>query len=277
LFNMKRRDTERNHSYAHEVFSNLMIYDIQGLLKEGDVYKCGVEAYQVKDFSFVAFDLLNQDEEVARFKFCAQLGIPYFMIITSEETGGYQIYIARLKDDKIEFEICYIFSKEEFISWWRQQQTFDQKKAMYVAQSRISESIIDKDLVSNSLAWGINIDGFSLGQSSGTVRVLYEKRICTYKTGFNISNYDPQNFFHGTSHRSGDSASWKILFELSKKLNAALMLLTFDTRIDKSVGAARVSDIHEKQGITYNDDVKPHKNIFNDDLVSLKSWIKSNV
>jgi len=170
-----------------------------------------------------------------------------------------------------------MFTKEEFIDWWRKQQTFDQKKAMYIAQSRISDSIIDKDLVSNSLAWGVNIDGFSLGQSSSAVRVLYEKRICTYKTGFNISNYDPQKFFHGTSHRSGDSHSWKILFELSKKLNAALMLLTFDTRIDKSVGAARVLDIHERRGITYKDELMPHRNIFNDDLVKLKSWIKLNI
>jgi hypothetical protein len=53
---MNRRDTERNHPYASEVFSYLNIFDIQGLLKEDDVYKCGIEAYQVVDFNSIRFD-----------------------------------------------------------------------------------------------------------------------------------------------------------------------------------------------------------------------------
>jgi len=274
---MKRRDTERNHEYAHEVFRSLKIYDIQGVLKEGEIYKCGVEAWQVKDFSLISFDSFNQEEETARFRFCSQLGIPYFIIISSESTGSYQIYIARLVFNKIVFEICHTFSKEEFIQWWRQQQSFEQKKGMYDAKARISDSIIDSDLFSNSLAWGVNVDGFSLGVNTGSVKIIYEKRICTYSTGFNITNYDPDNYFHGTPGRYGDYPSWNLLLKLSQKMNAALLLLTFDTRSDKSVGAARVLDISERNGITYKDHVRPHVNIFNDELGKLKAWIKSNV
>ena len=50
---MKKRDTERFHKYSTEVFNALKIFDIQGLLKEEGVYKCGIEAYQVLDFSLI--------------------------------------------------------------------------------------------------------------------------------------------------------------------------------------------------------------------------------
>jgi hypothetical protein len=151
---MKRRDTERSHPYATQIFSYLNIYDIQGLLKEEDVYKCGIEAYQVPDFNLIRFDTLNQQEEKARFIFCAQLGVPYYIIITSEVSGLYQIYDTLLNNERINYILKYKFSKVDFINWWRSQQSFNQKKAMYNASSRIEQSIIDKDLFSNSLAWG---------------------------------------------------------------------------------------------------------------------------
>ena len=50
---MVRRDTERHHAYSSEIFSKLKIFDIQGLLKEEDEFKCGIEAYQVKEFSLI--------------------------------------------------------------------------------------------------------------------------------------------------------------------------------------------------------------------------------
>jgi hypothetical protein len=67
---MIRRNSERDHKYSEEVFKELKIFDIQGLLKEGDIYNCGVEAYQVKDFNLINFSELNQDEEIARLLFC---------------------------------------------------------------------------------------------------------------------------------------------------------------------------------------------------------------
>ena len=67
---MIRRDTERYHMYADEVFSALNIYDIQGVLKEGDSYKCGIESYQVKSFDDININLLNSQTEYARWLFC---------------------------------------------------------------------------------------------------------------------------------------------------------------------------------------------------------------
>ena len=273
---MKRRDSERNHAYASEVISSLSIYDIQGLLKEGEVFKCGIEAYQVADFSMITFDGFNQEAEQAKFTFCSQLGIPYFIIVTSEATKSYQIYISRWRDGNVVFDICYRFHTIEFISWWRSQQSFEQKKAMYNAGDRLSGSIIDRDLFSHALAWGVNIDGFSLGTNTGSVRVIFEKRICTYSADFNISNYDPDKYFHGTVHRMGDYPSWKLLFELSKKLNASLILFTFDTGNNKCVGATRVLNINEQNGITYKGNVKPYENLYDDDVPGLKTWLKSN-
>lgn len=242
---MKRRNTERNHPFANEVFSYLKIYDIQGLLIEGDVYKCGVEAYQVADFSSIRFDLLIQEEEIARFVFCYQLGVPYYIIVTSESNGTYHIYITVLTYGTIKYVLEFNFTKADFISWWRSQQSFNQKKAMYNAGYRIAKSIIDYDLFSNSLAWGVNIDGFTFDSPTNRVAAIYEKRICTYKPPYTLDNYDPNRFFHGTANRSGDFPSWKILFELSKKMNASLFLFTFDTSFNKKMGASKIVEINQ--------------------------------
>jgi hypothetical protein len=270
---MKRRDTERNHPYANEVFSYLNIFDIQGLLKEEDVFKCGVEAYQVADFNSIRFDWLNQEEEKARFIFCAQLGVPYYIIITSETSGTYQIYDTILSNDSINYVLKYNFTKADFINWWRSQQSFNQKKAMYNASGRIEQSIIDIDLFSNSLAWGVNIDGFTYDTQTNRVVTIYEKRICTYKPPYKVDNYDPNRFFHGSATRSGDFPSWKILFELSNQFNASLLLFTFDTSDAHKVGASKIIDISQHLGIIYKDNIKPFDNIFNDNFYNLENWI----
>jgi len=274
---MNRRDTERKHPYATEVFSYLNIFDIQGLLKEDEVYKCGIEAYQVADFNTIRFDLLKQQEEKARFIFCAQLGVPYYIIITSEASGTYQIYDTVLTNDIINYVLKYNLTKADFIYWWRSQQSFNQKKVMYNAGSRIAESIIDIDLFSNSLAWGVNIDGFTYDTQTKRVVSIYEKRICTYKPPYTVDNYDPNRFFHGTVNRSGDFPSWNILFELTKKMQVSLLLFTFDTSSNRKLGASKVIDINQKFGISYKQNIKPNMNLFNNDLLKVKKWVNDNI
>ena len=274
---MKRRDTERNHPYATAVFSYLNIFDIQGLLQENDVYKCGIEAFQVADFNSIRFDLLKPQEEKARFIFCAQLGVPYYIIITSEESGTYQFYDTVLTTGIVNYVLKYNFTKAEFINWWRSQQSFNQKKAMYNAGSRIAQSIIDIDLFSNSLAWGVNIDGFTYDTRTNRVVSIYEKRICTYKPPYTVDNYDPNRFFHGTANRSGDFPSWNILFELTKKMNVSLLLFTFDTSSARKVGASKIIGISQQSGIAFKNNIKPYSNIFIDNLATLKSWINANM
>ena len=274
---MIRRDTERNHPYATLVFRDLQIFDIQGLLKEGDQYSCGVEAYQVLDFNFIQFERLNQSEEKARYVFCSQLGIPYFIIFVSEKSGNYQIFESFLEKEIIVFKIKYNFEKYDFIEWWRSQQSFNQKKAMYNAGARISQSIIDKDLFANSLAWGVNIDGFSYSPETNKVLAIYEKRICTYKPPYTVDNYDPNKFFHGTANRSGDFPSWKILFDLTRKMDVSLFLFTFDTSGGRKVGASRIVDIDQKSGISYYQNVKPTANMFKENLSGLRDWLTENL
>jgi hypothetical protein len=274
---MNRRDTERNHPYANEVFSYLNIFDIQGLLKEDDVYKCGIEAYQVEDFNSIRFDLLKPQEEKARFIFCAQLGVPYYIIITSEASGTYQYYDTVLTNGIINYVLKYNFTKANFINWWRSQQSFNQKKAMYNAGSRIAQSIIDIDLFGNSLAWGVNIDGFTYDTQTNRVVSIYEKRICTYKPPYTVDNYDPNRFFHGTANRSGDFPSWNILFELTKKMNVSLLLFTFDTSSNKKLGASKIIGISQQSGLSYKQNIKPNLNLFIDNLPNIRKWVNENI
>ncbi len=271
---MKRRDTERNHAYSQYIFQQLNIYDIQGLLKQGDDFQCGVEAYQVADFSDIDFSLLNQQQEIARYKFCYALNIPYYLIITSEKTGGYQIYQTNI-DKSINYTLKWQFSKQEFIEWWRRQQSFTQSKAMYNANQRIYNSIIDKDLFANGLAWGVNIDGFVLGRHSNKILAIFEKRICTYKPPhYTVASYDPNRFFHGTNNRKGDYPAWNILFTLTEKLNIPLILLTFDTSEHRILGVSHIIHIDKQTGITYQGQETPCKNLFHNNLNGLKDWLR---
>jgi hypothetical protein len=146
---------------------------------------------------------------------------------------------------------------------------------MYNAGARIAQSIIDNDLFANSLAWGVNIDGFTYDKQTKRVLSIYEKRICTYKPPYTVDNYDPNKYFHGTMNRSGDFPSWNILFELSKKMGVALILFTFDTSSNNKVGLAKVSGISQQNGLTYFDNIKPYQQIFNNDLDNLKTKLNS--
>ena len=149
---MVRRDTERHHAYSSEIFSKLEIFDIQGLLKEEDEFKCGIEAYQVKGFSLISFLGLDAYEELARFIFCKQLGIPYLIIITSENYRKYRIYSTKIEVGKVCYQQDLEYNEDDFVEWWRDKQSFTQQKAMYNAAGRIAKSMIDELLFSNSLA-----------------------------------------------------------------------------------------------------------------------------
>ncbi len=273
---MKRRDSDRHHDYAHEVFDRLKVYDLQGLLQEGDEYKCGVEAYQVKDFGNIDFGLLRQDEELARLRFCQLLAVPYYLIISAESCGGYEIYRAELHGSLVSFERCHCFSKAEFLHWWRQQQSFTQKKIMYNAASRLSQSIIDADLFGNSLAWGVNIDGFVLNDAADGLVAIIEKRVCTYNPPYTVHHYDPNKYFFGTANRAGDYPAWHILFLLAQKLKTQLLLLSFDTSSNRCVGAAKIIDISKEKGIAYKHNEKPFERLYNDNLEQLSAWIRND-
>jgi len=268
---MQRRDTERIHNFSNLIFNKLNIFDLQGVLKEGEVLNCGIESYQVKSFQLINFKTLNHNQELGRYLFCKNLSMPYYVIIVSEESFRYRIYETELVLNKCRYHLKSDFNKIEFLDWWRTNQSFTQKKQMYNAKSRIKNSIIDNDLFSNSLAWGVNIDGFTLDKETKEISAIIEKRICTYKPPYSVETYDPNRFFNGTRNRSGDYPSWKILFELSEKLNSPLILITFDTSNSNKLGGSKIIDV-SRFGLKYNNQSKPYQNIFNKGIENIYSW-----
>lgn len=274
---MIRRDSERIHSYANVVFSNLNIFDIQGILKEDDVYNCGVENYQVQRFDQVDFSVLNNEAELARYFFCKQLEIPYYIIISSIDENRFKIYTSGIAGGIIVFYEQTNLSVDEFVQWWRDKQSFTQSKPMYNAAARIAESLIDIVLFDNRLAWGVNVDGFSFQNEDYIVNAIYEKRITTYKPPYTITTYDPNKFFFGTQTRAGDYASWKILNHLATKLNSKLVLFTFDTSGNNQVGVTKITNVSQQGGLTYLKNVRPFENIFDDNLDDLQTWKNNNI
>ena len=269
---MKRRDSEQKHLYADEVFNSLKIFDIQGLLKEGNAYKCGIEVYQVPDFNSISFSGLNSEYEYARYSFCKQLSIPYYIIIVSESTRKYRRYKVEYSNSSLSYLLETELTENDFVKWWRDKQSFTQTKAMYNAKSRISESLIDNLLFANSLAWGVNIDGFSIDENTGKVNALYEKRICN--TPRTVINYDPNTYFF---YRGGDFPSWNILFELAKKMNVALILFTFDSVTVKGIGATRILNVNAQSGLSYKSNIKPFENLFTGNYAGLNLWLSQNL
>lgn len=271
---MVRRDTERGHAYAQSVFDDLGIFDIQGLLKEGGKYQCGVEAYQVDDVAQINFSCLDTRVEKARFDFCTQLGVPYYVIIALAKTHQYQVYSTeKLPNSCLNYVCIQQMGQSDFLDWWRGKQSFEQKKPMYNAHARLSNSMIDADLFGHSLAWGVNIDGFSFDAISGKINAIYEKRICSYKPPYTVASYDPNRFFHGTATRSGDYPAWSLLAELAARLEVPLILLTFDTNKLPIVGAAKVKSISVQSGIMYHDSLRPCNNLFQDNIAALKEYL----
>lgn len=241
---MIRRNTEKIHSIADQLFVNLGIYDLQGLLREQDRNICGIECYQLGKGE--AFSLQINESEIQRYYFCKALGIPYYIIASSPTQKYFQIYHL---DESSTLIHLYTLNEVEFLKWWAKQQSFNQKKAMYEAASRISSSYIDSLLFSNSLAWGINIDGFKLS-SQRKVEYILEKRV----TSYDVRTYDPNRFFHGTKRKAGDYPSWRILKHIADSLNVPLILATFDNH-SSSIGITRIVDVSPQYGLTYSNQI----------------------
>ena len=270
---MIKRDTERDHAFSNSVFAKFNIYDLQGLLREGDVFSSGVEAYEVSNFEEINLSGLDQSLEMAKFPLCTSLSIPYFIIVTIKKSKTYLIFETKYSN-QIEYQVAFTLNAHEFLDWWRKQQSFNQQKPMYNAGSRIAESIIDRDLFANSLAWGVNLDGFTLDKSDGKITAIFEERIRTYKPpNYSVENYDPNKFFHGTRNRAGDFSSWNILFKLSKELNVPLYLLTFDTSGRKIMGATIIENVFSQEGLTYKNKRPPCANLFPNDNTDFDNFL----
>jgi hypothetical protein len=267
---MLRRDSEGQHSFANTIFKQFSIFDLQGLLHERGEYTCGVEAYEVSDFEKINFQLLDKDSEKAKYQLCKSLKIPYYFIVTSKKTKYYRIYEVN-NSNKMDYKVVHEIKTNDFIEWWKEKQNFQQIKPMHEAHSRIVNSQIDIDLFANQLAWGVNLDGFSLNQESQKVTAIFEKRIGKYKPpNISVEKYDPNRFFH---YRGGDYPSWNILFQLSKSLQVPLYLLTFERSEREIFGATIIENVCPKKGLTYRKNIKPCENLFSNKNSDFNSFL----
>src|SRR5690606_13897400 len=135
---------------ADYFFAEKKIYDLQGLLKENEKYTAGIESYTYSDEKPLDFKLLNEEEEIARYLFCKYLGIPYYIIGIKNGTKIFEIFKVINENGKLAFKHINNLNESEFIYWWREKQSFTQKKEMSEAAARISDSIIDQTLFSNN-------------------------------------------------------------------------------------------------------------------------------
>jgi hypothetical protein len=267
---MKRRDTETQHAYANKVFRELKIYDLQGIIHEGDKYFSGIEAYQVKDLSEYRNFEFDKELELARLSFCEQLDAEYNVIVTSENSRSHRIETARRVVDNIEWETGKEMSDDELVKWWKDRQSFHQKKSLYEAKSRIANSRIDQVLFGNSLAWGVNIDGFLMDERK--VSAIIEKRITKSSS---VPYYDPNIYFHGSHTKSGDYPSWSILWDLAKKIKVPLFLMTFDHKSTQQVGVTRIINV-TINGLEYENNMKPNQQIFSSDIKGIEKYLSDN-
>ncbi|ERJ57468.1 hypothetical protein [Sphingobacterium paucimobilis] len=249
---MKRRDSETKHEYADAYFKENKIYDLQGLLRENETYTCGVESYVYPMGHSFDPTILNYEEESARYRFCLYLNIPYYIIAIEQGSEVFEIYLISENDNTICCNLNETLNKSAFVCWWKQHQSFTQKKEMTEAAPRIEGSIIDNILFANNLAWGVNIDGFTL-DTNGKPLAIFEKRI-TNKS--QVEQYDPRKYFFGTNKKSGDFPSWNILKTLADHLEITLYLLTFERSNRKIMGKTQIKEVHPSNGLTYTSPIK---------------------
>jgi hypothetical protein len=273
---MQRRDTEKRHPYSESLFRELRIGNLQGLLKEGESYSCGIEAYQVTRFEEADLSRLDAEEERGRFLFCRSLGVPYLVILASEVSRRFRVLECVVSATGIDYMLIGEYSERQFALWWRSRQSFEQTKDMYDAGKRISGSLIDEVLFANRLAWGVNVDGFMLSRQGSRVMGIFEKRIRTRSSGHGVDTYDPNRYFNGTRNRRGDRPSWEILHSLAVRLGCGLFLMTFDSDPGtRRMGVAGINEV-TPSGLAYSSDGPPTENLLSEPD-EIKEWLRPRI
>lgn len=201
------------------------------------------------------------------------LGVPYHVIISSTSTRKFRIFSCKISRELPVFEANEELTEVQFAFWWKKRQPFEQTKGMYNAKSRIYDSMIDNVLFANRLSWGINVDGFMLNIEKTRVLGIFEKRIRTKNGNYDVSNYDPNKYFMGTTTRAGDYASWRILHDLATRLRCRLYLLTFDDGPEtRRMGVAEIRRV-TSVGLEYADNEPPQRNLL-EEPDEFEEWLK---
>lgn len=265
---MIKRDTERHHELANSVFSNINIYDMQGLLiNSHNQFSAAIEAFELDSNElFNLNEAFSEQELKAKYILAKKLNIPFFIITYNKGTDFFTINEIAYNSQNSSLFINKISSLNfsDFVTWWGRLKGTLQTKELFEAANRTKK--IDEILEKHGLSWGGNVDGFILSLSKDeTILGIVEKRL-SHK--YNIENYDPANFFH---YRGGDYNTWLPLITLSKQLNCPLFLMTFNINDNKNFGLAVVDNING--GLNYRS-ATPNENIFND-ISKAKKWMSN--
>ena len=242
---MHKRDTEREHELADQVFRNANIFDLQGLLLTKEYnFSAALEAVYLdedEDMENIK-KFFSQNELYAKHKLAQKLNIPFYIVAHQKPNDFFNIFTMVLLGNEIVIGNEERKSFEEFILWWSTLKGTPQTKGFRVdAQLRTQESIIDTLLEKNRLAWGGNVDGIIISQDyEQEIIGIVEKRI----SDVNLENYDPADFFyHPTDPLRNDHFTWKPLIKLAIELQCPLYLLTFNKTNNKSYGYSHIKTI----------------------------------
>ena len=129
----------------------------------------------------------------------------------------------------------------------------------------IRASYFDTLLERKRSSWPGNIDGFMM--RDGEISSIIE---CRFSSDFNISSYDPNQFF------ADDKKVWGELYKLSTEMEVPLYLFTYSRRMDsrEKVGIAKIENI-TSTGLVYKDNIKPCNNLKSSSYEVL-DWISKN-
>lgn len=246
---MKKRDTERKHAFADELFEKCNIYDLQGLLLNKDYeFKTAIEGvYLEENENWRELNqLFSSDEINAKLLMAEKLNIPFYIICHSFDTNKshkFEIIKYYRIDKGIYPNLIETFDELKFISWWKELKgTIQTKGFRNEAKERTINSYIDIVLAKYGLMWGGNVDGFMLSEDKSNIRAIIEKRICNENT--KIKDYNPAKYFYNAKDPlRNDYFTWKPLIKLAIALKSPLYLMTFQNNVNDKFGISHVKNI----------------------------------
>ena len=282
---VKRRNTERFHAFAHEVAQRCGIYDLQGLLLNGSWEPtAAVEAYELSEPLGVRpliGTVISAGELYVKCVFAERAGVPLYLLTSVQGQRGVTIYEFQA-NHRVKRPHCASAeekSEAEFAAWWQERKQTVQTKAYRPDLSgRISHSYFDGLLEACGEKWGGNIDGYLVSRDTGDVEIwgIVENRF-TNKTALNV--YDPQKYFQCGG---GDYYTWLPLVNLCKQMAVPLFLTTYSNRPNETRSAGLTGiDSLTQDGITYwknrsGDQILPCRNILSD-VEEINRWYHGGV
>jgi hypothetical protein len=269
---LKIRSTEKPHSFSEKLFKAVRIYDLQGLtLDSNNNFTAGIEAVEFEADEIIDItNLFSIDSWKAKWALCYHLSLPFYVIAYKYQNDFLDIYEISVDLDVINIEYTKRLKTTKFPNWWAELKGTKQSKKLYEARGRIS--FYDYILKQYGLAWGGNIDGFTLN-SNMSPQAIIETR---YTTKTPLEDYDPAIFFSPHYTRKGDYMTWKPLILLASKLKIPLFLITFERNSTIERIGFSVIDSITNEDLNYQNNNPPNKNIIIG-IENIKKQIKAMI